>query len=290
MRLLKNTPQNELYEYICNDIALFHFIQEKAIDGLFLYDIEDPNGFWIDQKVCKTLGYNSKNTNSALIDKGPFLSKDLEKLKFKLRECQEQKIEEFEIVLDFKHSTGRRIAINNYCKFLKDEEGAPIKLLGALKVIEKTKPTKLEQQVERYKHIIEGTNIGLWEWNIQTGETIFHPQWAHVLGYTLDELKPISADLWKKLSHPDDRKECDRLLKEHLEGKTDFYECECRMKHKNGDWIWVQDKGKVVTWTEDGKPEWMTGFHEEINEVKERLHLKRSFIEHAPSAIAMFDK
>lgn len=288
MNLLNSTVQNEIYEYLSRDASLFHFLQEKAIDGLFLYDIIEPNKFWMNPKLYKTLGYDFQSKISSLNVKQAIFREDLEDLKLRI----EEEIEEFESEIRFRHSSGYNVWMKAHFKILKDEEDQSLKLLGGLKVADKHTPKapKLERQIERYKHIIEGTNIGLWEWNVQTGETIFHPQWAHVLGYTLDELQPASTELWKKLSHPDDREKCNELLKKHFEGLSDFYECECRMKHKNGDWIWVEDKGKVVTWTEDGKPEWMTGFHEEINEMKERLLLKRSFIKHAPSAIAMFDK
>lgn len=117
----------------------------------------------------------------------------------------------------------------------------------------------------RYKSVIEGTNVGTWEWNVQTGETIFNERWAEIIGYTLDELKPISINTWASLAHPDDLDESNRKLQLCFDKKEEFYECECRMKHKNGEWIWVFDRGKVFSWTDDGKPLMMFGTHQEIN-------------------------
>ena len=74
--------------------------------------------------------------------------------------------------------------------------------------------------------------MGTWKWNVQTGETIFNEHWANILGYTLAELQPTSIDTWVKYTHPDDLAESDRLLKELFAGKSDRYECECRMRHK----------------------------------------------------------
>ena len=54
--------------------------------------------------------------------------------------------------------------------------------------------------------IIENANLGTWEWNIQTGETVFNDQWAEIVGYTLEELSPVSIETWEKLSHPNDLK------------------------------------------------------------------------------------
>lgn len=118
----------------------------------------------------------------------------------------------------------------------------------------------------RYEKIIEGTDIGTWEWNVQTGETRFNTKWAQIIGYTLTELAPISIETWTNHCHPDDLKRSGQLLEEHFEGKSEAYVCEARMKHKKGHWVWVLDKGKVVSWTADGKPEWMAGSHQEITE------------------------
>ena len=65
--------------------------------------------------------------------------------------------------------------------------------------------------------VIEGTRIGLWDWEIQTGETHFNERWAEIIGYELDELQPISIETWMKFAHPDDLEESNRLIQEHFE-------------------------------------------------------------------------
>ena len=140
---------------------------------------------------------------------------------------------------------------------------------------------------QRYAHILKGTAIGLWEWNILTKEVIFSEEWAKVLGYASDEITH-SEKLWKDLCHPEDYQKSQQLLEAHLQGKSSFYESEVRMRHKNGRYIWVKDQGKVVSW-KDGKPEWMTGFHKETTLAKIDAEIKRTFIDQAPGAIAMFD-
>ncbi|MFP4485738.1 MAG: PAS domain-containing protein, partial [Campylobacterales bacterium] len=128
---------------------------------------------------------------------------------------------------------------------------------------------KLKEEQERLANILEGTNAGTWEWNIQTGETIFNQRWAQMLGYTLDELEPISIDTWMKYAHPDDLEKSNRLIQKHIEGKSDFYECESRMKHKDGSWIWVLDRGKISKWDDEGKPLIMSGTHQDITQKKQ---------------------
>ncbi len=126
----------------------------------------------------------------------------------------------------------------------------------------------LASERQRLAYILEGTNVGTWEWNIQTGETIFNERWAEIIGYTLTELAPVSIDTWIKFTHPDDLKASDDLLKKHFRKELPYYECEARMQHKNGRWVWVLDRGKVATWTEDGKPLVMSGTHQDITKRK----------------------
>lgn len=129
---------------------------------------------------------------------------------------------------------------------------------------------ELEYQRLRLSNTIEGTNIGTWEWNVQTGEVIFNQRWAEIIGYTLDELSPVSIETWLKFAHPDDLKQSGQLLQDHFAGKIPYYECEARMQHRAGHWIWVLDRGKVLSWTADGKPLMMFGTHQDITGRKER--------------------
>lgn len=120
----------------------------------------------------------------------------------------------------------------------------------------------------RLESIVESTNIGTWEWNIQTGETVFNERWAQILGYSLDELAPVSIKTWEANSHPEDLKNSMKVLERHFSGKLAYYTFDCRMKHKDGHWVWIHDRGRVVTRSEDGKPLIMFGTHSDISERK----------------------
>lgn len=129
--------------------------------------------------------------------------------------------------------------------------------------------TKRIEENANLHRIIDNAHLGTWEWNIQTGETSFNEQWAEIVGYTLEELSPVSIETWAKLSHPDDLKKSNEKLNAHFSGKTAQYQCEARMRHKNGQWVWVLDTGKVTQWTKEGKPLLMSGVHQEITERKQ---------------------
>lgn len=124
------------------------------------------------------------------------------------------------------------------------------------------------EEFYRLKRVVEGTRIGYWDWNIQTGKTVFNNKWAEFIGYTLEELQPTTIETWMKFAHPDDLEESNRRLQAHFEGKAEYYDFEARMFHKDGHIIWVHDRGKVFQWTEDGKPLLMSGSHVDITAEK----------------------
>ena len=153
----------------------------------------------------------------------------------------------------------------------------------------------LAAQRRRLDNIISGTRAGTWEWNVQTGATVFNERWAEIVGYTLEELAPVSIATWAALSHPQDMARSAELLERHFSGETDHYECEARMKHKDGHWVWVLDRGAVVSRSEDGRPLLVSGTHQDITlrkqneeERRELLHRLQAIAEHVPGFIYQF--
>lgn len=131
------------------------------------------------------------------------------------------------------------------------------------------KSLEIEHQRTRLQHILDATRAGSWEWNVQTGECQFNARWAEMLGYSLEELLPFSAETAKRLIHPEDWQKTQSLVAKHLAGESEFYECDIRMRHKQGHWIWVSDRGQLITRTETHLPLMMSGTHIDITEKKE---------------------
>jgi len=159
-----------------------------------------------------------------------------------------------------------------------------------------TAQTRVESQLrenqERLSLALEGSNLGLWDWYLKTGELHVNERWAEMLGYSLDEIFPLSHDKWMALSNPEDLEERNLQLKKYIDHEVDTYKCALRMKHKNGDWIWVQTQGKVFEWDSNGKPLRMAGTHLDITE-KKLIEIKlveseerfRSFFEISPISL-----
>ena len=127
---------------------------------------------------------------------------------------------------------------------------------------------KLREERQRLASIIQGTHVGTWEWNIQTGATRFNDIWAEIVGHTLNELAPLSIITWQELTHPEDVKRAVEMLERHFSGECQLYDCQLRVKHKDGHWVWVADRGQVVNRTADGKPQMMFGTRTDVTEQK----------------------
>lgn len=124
---------------------------------------------------------------------------------------------------------------------------------------------RVDEERQRLAAVIEGTNAGVWEWNVRTGEARFNERWAEIVGYRLEELQPVSIETWRRFAHPDDEARSAESLRRHFSGESPNYECEARMRHRDGHWVWVLDRGKVKSWTPEGLPEWMFGTHLDIS-------------------------
>jgi len=157
-----------------------------------------------------------------------------------------------------------------------------LRTLGAFTVFEAIRERQqtertLANSQQRLADILWGTGAGTWEWNVQTGETRRNERWAELIGYRLDTLAAVSIKTWRELVHPDDLAHAQTVLEQHFRGEREYYEAEIRLRHRSGEWIWVLDRGRVITRTESGQPEWMAGIHLDITDHKQaEQHLRES--------------
>jgi PAS domain S-box-containing protein len=110
----------------------------------------------------------------------------------------------------------------------------------------------LRKSEEALDLALHGAELGLWNWNIQTGEVKYDERWAAVLGFTSAEIEP-NLKGWERLVHPDDRERVVRAMKDHIKGASSFFEAQYRLRAKDGTWRWVLERGRVVERDAGGK-------------------------------------
>lgn len=118
-------------------------------------------------------------------------------------------------------------------------------------------------ETELLKMAIKTAGIAYWQWNPKTNELKFDQDWFKKMEVT-DE---SSLDSWMSSLHPDDSEMVSQKIKDHLEGKSDFYEALMRLKSKSGDYKYVLAKGKIVERDEDGVPTNFSGVHVDLTEM-----------------------
>ncbi len=272
MKEKENYLKEELFQLIQTDKTVFNFIQESSLDGLWYWDLEDMENEWMNSKFWTTLGYDPEQMpHKSSAWQHMINQDDLKLVNENFKRHMANPDYPYDQLVRYRHKNGSTVWIRCRGLIIRDEKGKPVRMIGAHQDITflKEKERELEKERQTLTGIIEGTNVGTWEWNVQTGETIFNEKWAEMIGYRMVEIQPTTINTWIQFAHPEDLKKSTQLLEEHFQGKSDYYECESRMKHKDGHWIWVLDRGKVITWTNDKKPLLMMGTHQDITDRKQ---------------------
>ena len=131
----------------------------------------------------------------------------------------------------------------------------------------KKQEAELSNNREQLSLALEGSDLGFWDWNAITNEVHFSSRWKTMLGYAEEEIDDKLSE-WDERVHPDDKDAVYADLEAHLRGETPFYESEHRMLCKDGSYKWILDRGKVMSWTEDGKPLRVAGTHADVTQEK----------------------
>ena len=191
---------------------------------------------------------------------------------------------------------------------LKDEK----KVWWNLSIIPETHPSSLEQTVliilrninrykiieekliaseQRYEMAMEAADLGIWDYEVGTGKTYYSRKWKSILGYYPDEI-PDNYSIWEKLLHPDDKDRMILFISNFLNSNLRVYEAEFRLKHKNGNYIWIKSRATVQR-DENGKAIRMLGTHRDITEEKKsesELKKLHQALMQSPISVVITDK
>jgi PAS domain S-box-containing protein len=144
---------------------------------------------------------------------------------------------------------------------------------------QKLAKVKLDESEERLRLALEAANQGIYDLNVQTGETVVNDIYAEMLGYDPAIFVETNA-FWLERLHPEDREPIGNIYLAYINGKIPKYRVEFRQKTYSGDWIWILSIGSIVEKDKFGRPLRMLGTHTNINESKKsELKLARLFEE-----------
>jgi PAS domain S-box-containing protein len=148
----------------------------------------------------------------------------------------------------------RELVLNN--KLLADE------------IIERRRTEDaLRDSEQRLDLALKGADLGLWDWNVESGDVVFNERFAAMLGFSLAEVPKVYEE-WEQLIHPEDLPRVRQVLSDHVAGKTSHYEAEFRCRTKAGEWKWVLDRGKAVERDGTDRAARVAGTHLDITDRK----------------------
>lgn len=124
------------------------------------------------------------------------------------------------------------------------------------------------RQAKRLEFVIEGTRLGIWDWDLSSGAVTTNRYWMEMLGEPFTT-PHIAVEEWSSRVHPDDLEKTIADVQAAIEGKTPFYENVHRLRHANGSWVHVLDRGMVVERDEEGNVIRFSGTHTNITAQKE---------------------
>ena len=130
----------------------------------------------------------------------------------------------------------------------------------------------LKESEEQLRFVLEGSELGFWDWDIVTGEVIRNERWATMLGYSHEEIQQTTQQ-WTDFIYPEDRDRAWKSISDVLEGRSATHKLEYRMLHKDGGIRWILDQAKVMQRSLDGKATRMCGTHTDITDRK-RLEME----------------
>jgi PAS domain S-box-containing protein len=153
---------------------------------------------------------------------------------------------------------------------LFDKDNNIVGAIESIRDVTEIKETEmaLQENEERMKLVIEGASLGIWDRNVATGEVVRNRRLVEIFGCPEDELTGHVWDRERRI-HPDDFEKVMAALRDHFDGKAPYFEIDYRLKRRDGRWIWVHDRGEVMTRDEEGRPIRMAGITQDITEIRQ---------------------
>ncbi len=243
--------------------------------NLGLWDLHVPTGHWrINDRERLMLGYSAEEaTPDSLTWQSLVHPEDLQAVGKAFDRHLRGETAYCEVVHRLRHKDGHYIwTLHRSVAVERDESGQPVRVVGTHMNVTAQREAEEEKRKngERLTLALSGGDIGLWDLDVPSGKTTYNAQWWRMFGYAADEI-PVVDGLWKSIVHPDDYEAGQVGLLRHLNGETPMYEGEVRVRHKDGHWLWVQNRAKVMERDAAGAPLRIVGVNLNITAQKENV-------------------
>lgn len=246
----------------------YELVVRGANDGIWDWNLETGEIYY-SPRYLAMIGYEADEFEGKIESWQALIHPDdYEYVMSANQACIDGQVDHFEITYRLRHKDGTYRWVHARGAGSKDVTGHVHRLAGTHTDITSRKLTEeaLRASEERYELVVRGANDGIWDWDIETNEVYFSPRYKAMLGYEDHEF-PNVAESWIQSIHPDDKEHCLAANTECLEGRTDHFEVEYRLRHKDGSYRWILGRGASVK-DADGDVHRIAGTHTDITERK----------------------
>ncbi len=262
----------------------FHAYFDHSIVGLAITSLEKG---WIEvnDALCQTLGYARDELTRmtwAELTHPDDLAPDLAQFNRMLA----GEINSYAMDKRFIHKDGHLVYTRLAVSQVRKPDGSLDYVVAMVEDITERKHSELalENSEKQLRFVLEGSELGFWDWDIAAGKVDRNERWAVMLGYTHGEIQHTPKQ-WTDFIHPDDRERAWDSINAVIEGRSNIHRLEYRMLHKDGSIRWILDQASVMQRDADGKPVRMCGTHTDIT-ARKQTELDRAAARPVPAGLA----
>lgn len=195
-------------------------------------------------------------------------------------------------VYPLRRADGELLWVQMSCHLLRvGVDAHPFAAMATLRdiTLERHAQQELQLSEERWKFALEGAGDGVWDWDLSTGRVYYSQRWKTMLGFDEHEIANTAEEFSNRV-HPADREFVASSLNRYLQGSEGVHQIEFRLQHKNGHYLSILSRGKVVSRYRDGRALRIVGTHSDITPVKqaERALREKQTAEAASAAKSEF--
>ena len=262
------THQQQAQDALKASEAALRHAQRLAKVGNWEWDLQSGLPLW-SEEIYRILGLDPQRPAAGYAEmQGYFTPESWQRLAPLVTLCRETG-QSYQCDAEIIRDDGEHRWITSRGEAFTDPQGRITYLYGTMQDITEAKllALRLLEREQQLARVIEGSDQGYWEWNLQSNEFVVSSRWQTMLGYEPGELD-VQPDNWSAIVHHDDLVVAKDSIERHLRGEIPSHEVEFRCRTKAGGWRWILSCGRVVTWDEHGKPLLMSGTHTDITERK----------------------
>ena len=241
------------------------FVISAAGYGVWEYDFKGDRLYW-DDHLLKLHGLQRTEAQGGIETwRQRVHPEDWAEVQHHLNEVIAGRRDQFEPEYRIILPDGAVRAMQMRSYLIRQADGTPVRLVGLNRDI--TAASEMREQLriseERWRLVVNSNNDGVWDWDILNDRYFRDQRFAEMLGVSLAEL-PVNHEALGLLIHVEDRDAANAALQAHLNGQAPLYQSEFRMQHRNGQWLWMLDRGKIVARDSRGHPLRMVGTQTDV--------------------------